>query len=111
MKSYIEYFQDGGNTKYISKVKDIHGNETGGGFRWPDEAIAISLVKDALLNFKNKISDYVNVQKNLPKLNEGTSTFVSPKIVDTIQLRRNNESYPGIPYNFVYSDLRTSTSI
>ena len=111
MKSYIEIFQSGGDTKYVSKIKDIRGNETGGGFRWSDDLIALSKMKDAFLNFKNKLTKYANVQKNLPKLNEGSSSTFNPKIVDVIQLRYNNESYPGIPYNFVYSNLRTTSRL
>ena len=86
MRSYIEYFQQGGistQDKYFIQVKDINGNPTGGKMLKSPEFILIENIKDLVKSFKNKVKNKSEYKEDLPKNSKSTPAINYNRIDST----------------------------
>lgn len=86
MRSYIEYFQQGGTStqdKYFIQIKDVNGNPTGGKMLKSPEFILIENIKDLVKSFKNKVRNKSEYKEDLLKNSKSTPTINYNRIDST----------------------------
>ena len=113
MKNYISFFEPGGTVvpdKYFIELKDWKGNSTGHKMIKNPVFIVKEDLKDLIQKIGNNLKQYNGIKKNLPEINQNTSSNFSPSIGTTISLAdywsKNNIN----PFSFS-SNSNTSSGI
>ena len=114
MKSYLDFFQDGGTVipdKYFIELKDSKGNPTGHKMIKGPEFILAEDIKEVIKSIGSKIKQYNDVKKNLPEVNQNTSNTFSPSIGTTISLSDYWSKNPSNSFSYYIGNPTSSTSL